>query len=188
VVERCLGSILIFITMWIVCNAPCVALLHAFALAIAFFYMNSGGLERTGRMIHRKVRVVPFRWRQRTKWVVKSTESKLVDCYVWFKSWLKCNGRWWIRCNEDDLEVQRKYSRRNQLKKSLVRCNKYKSSGRLMAIRFLSLTCFSAIAGTEAFCQPCCASTVVFEAATGTDGKPFSNAWDSDSGRIGVDC
>jgi hypothetical protein len=96
--------------MWIVCNASCVALLHVCALAIAFLYMNGGGLERTEQAIHRKIRVVPFQWRQRTKWVVKSTESKLVDCYVWFKSWLKCNGWWWTRCTEDDLEQQRMYN------------------------------------------------------------------------------
>ena len=78
---------------------------------------------------------------------------------------------------------------RNQLKRSLMRCSRYKTNGRLMAIRFLALTCFSAMIGTEAFCQPCCMSTVVFESKVGGyEGKPFSNAWDADSGKIGVDC
>ena len=69
-----------------------------------------------------------------------------------------------------------------------MRCVRNRNNGRLTAIKFLALTCFSAAVGTEAFCQPCCASTVVFEAKHGTDGKPFSNAWDSDSGKVGVDC
>ena len=59
-----------------------------------------------------------------------------------------------------------------------------------MAIKFLALTCFAAIAGTEGFCQPCCASTVVNEARQGADDddKPYAKAWDSDSSKVGVDC
>ena len=111
----------------------------------------------------------------------------MVDCCVLFKSWLKCKGVW-ASCMKEDLIQQRKYSRRNQLKRSLMWCGN-KTNGRLMAIQFLALTCFSTVVGTGAFCQPCCASTVVFESKVGAnDGKPFSNAWDSDSGKVGVDC
>ena len=102
------------------CNAPIVALMHACALAFAFLYMNSGGLEWTERKIRRKIRAIDYRWRQKFKWVVESTGNKLVDCCEWFKSWLKCRELW-ASCAQGDLECQRTYSRRNQLKKSLLR-------------------------------------------------------------------
>jgi Reverse transcriptase (RNA-dependent DNA polymerase) len=183
VVERCLGSILILLSVWIGCNASAVLLLHASALVVAFLYMNNGGLEWTERKIRKRIKAIDFRWRQKFKWIVESTGVKLVDCCQWFKSWLKCKGTW-TGC----MEAQKAYSRRNQLKRSLSRCVRNRNSGRLMAIKFLAITCFSAVVGTEAFCQPCCASTMVFEAKHGADGKPFSNAWDTDSGRVGVDC
>ena len=72
----------------------------------------------------------------------------------------------------------------------MQRCVRYESNGRLKAsTRILCSALTFAAAQSFSFCLPCAKSSLVVEAAHSNDsGKPFAKAWDSDSGKVGIDC
>ena len=84
-VERCLGQ-LHTIIMILACNVPIVALCHAFALALVFSFLISPNVEIAASKIRRISKTIPFRSRKRIEWTMESVETKMVDCWMWFKS------------------------------------------------------------------------------------------------------
>jgi hypothetical protein len=168
----------------IICNVPLVALLHVIALAFTFSFMTSSSMETSAFKISKLInKAIPFRQKKRIAWTYESVEVKVVDCWMWVKSWLKCRI-------EGVSEKGKEYARKNKLKKSLRRCLRYKVNGRLKAsTRILCGALTFAAAQSFSFCLPCAKSSLLVEAVHPQDNdKPFAKAWDSDSGKVGIDC